>query len=220
MTLKQLCAHIQKQLKKSILSNVIEKDEIILTVTRQDIYHVLHVLRDEPECLFKQLVDITAVDWPVRLPDRFDVVYHLLSMQHNKRIRVKTATDENTPVPSVTELFDSATWAEREVYDMYGVVFEGNPDQRRILTDYGFEGHPLRKDFPLTGFVEVRYDSVTESVIYEPVTLQQDFRSFDFTSPWEAMTNVQLPGDEKATKQAFGTIDYREKAKEAGKYLK
>lgn len=220
MTLKQLCAHIQKQLKKSIISNVIEQGEIILIVARQDIYHVLHVLRDEPECMFKQLIDITAVDWPVRLPDRFDVVYHLLSMQHNVRIRVKTATDEDTPVPSVTELFDSAIWAEREVYDMYGVMFEGNPDQRRILTDYGFEGHPLRKDFPLTGFVEVRYDPKSESVIYEPVTLQQDFRSFDFMSPWEAMTDMQLPGDEKAVKQAFGTVDYRDKTKDAGKYLK
>lgn len=220
MTPKQLCAHVQKLFKKSVLSCEIDKGEVCLTIARQDIYHVLHILRDEPECLFKQLVDITAVDWPVRLPDRFDVVYHLLSMQHNLRIRVKVATDEDTPVPSATGLFESATWAEREVYDMYGVMFEGNPDQRRILTDYGFDGHPLRKDFPLTGFVEMRYDSETASVVYEPVKLQQDFRHFDFTSPWEAMTDVQLPGDEKATKQAYGTVDYREKAKEAGKYLK
>lgn len=221
MTLKQLCAHLQKQLKKSVLSCVIEKDEVSLAVPRQDVYHVLHILRDDPECLFRQLVDITAVDWPARLPDRFEVVYHLLSMHHNLRIRVKVATDEDTPVPSTTGLFESANWAEREVYDMYGVMFEGNPDQRRILTDYGFEGHPLRKDFPLTGFVEVRYDSESASVVYEPVKLQQDFRNFDFTSPWEAMTDVQLPGDEKAIKQAYGTVDYREIGKEAGgKYLK
>jgi len=217
MTLKQLCAHVQKQMKKSVTSHAIEKGEVVVTVVRQDIIRVLQFLRDDPECLFSQLIDMTAVDWPVRLPDRFDVVYHLLSMRHNTRIRVKTATDEDTPVPSVTGVFKSAIWAEREVYDMYGVMFEGNPDQRRILTDYGFEGHPLRKDFPLTGFVEVRYDEKTANVIYEPVKLQQDFRSFDFTSPWEAMTGVQLPGDEKAMKQAFGTMPHREKTSDAEK---
>ena len=219
MTPKQLCAHIKKQLTKSILDCTLEKDEVVLTIKRSDIYHALHILRDEPECLFKQLVDITAVDWPSRMPDRFDVVYHLLSMRHNQRIRVKTMTDDATPVHSVTELFDSAHWAEREVYDLYGVTFEGNPDLRRILTDYGFEGHPLRKDFPLTGFTQVRWDSEKMAVVYEPVQLQQDFRNFDFESPWEGMTTVQLPGDEKATKQKVGTIDYRTEAKETMKQI-
>jgi len=218
-TPKKLGVHIRKQLKKSFISFTIEKDEMVLTVKRADIYHVLHILRDDPECLFKQLSDITAVDWPTRLPDRFDVVYHLLSMRHNQRIRVKVMTDDATPVPSVTGMFGSAIWAEREVFDMYGVIFEGNPDQRRILTDYGFEGHPLRKDFPLTGFQEVRWDSEKMAVVYEPVNLQQDFRNFDFESPWEAMETVQLPGDEKAAKQKFGTIDYREEAKDMMKAI-
>jgi len=212
MTPKQLGAHLKKQLKKSFLSFEIEKDESVLTVKRADIFHVLHVLRDDPESLFKQLSDVTAVDWPARLPDRFDVVYHMLSMRYNNRIRVKVATDDATPVPSVTGLFDAAIWAEREVFDMYGVVFEGNPDQRRILTDYGFVGHPLRKDFPLSGFVEVRYDSEKQAVVYDDIKLQQDFRNFDFESPWEAMETVQLPGDEKAMTQKVGTIDYRDRA--------
>ena len=219
MTPKQLASHIKKQLKKSLLSSAFEKDELVLVVRRDDIYHAVHVLRDDPQCLFKQLTDVTAVDIPSRIPDRFDVVYHLLSLRYNCRIRVKVATDEATPVHSVTGLFESAIWAEREVYDMYGVMFEGNPDLRRILTDYGFEGHPLRKDFPLTGFVEVRYDSEKQAVVYDDVKLQQDFRRFDFESPWEGMTDVQLPGDEKGTKQKFGTINYREKAKDMMKVI-
>ena len=219
MTPKQLGAHLKKQLKKSFISFEIQGGELCLTVARADIYHVLHILRDDPECLFKQLSDITAVDWPVRLPDRFDVVYHLLSLRHNQRIRVKVMTDDATPVPSVVEIYSSASWAEREVFDMYGIMFEGNPDQRRILTDYGFEGHPLRKDFPLTGFQEVRWDSEKMAVVYEPVKLQQDFRNFDFVSPWEAMQTVQLPGDEKAMTQKVGTIDYRAKAKDMMKVI-
>lgn len=219
MTLKQLCTYLKKQLKTSLIGISTEKDECVLVVKRADLYSVLHALRDDPECLFKQLTDITAVDWPARLPDRFDVVYHLLSMRHNQRIRVKTMTDDATPVSSVTELFESAQWAEREVYDLYGVTFEGNPDLRRILTDYGFEGHPLRKDFPLTGYSEVRWDPEKMAVVYEPVKLQQDFRSFDFESPWEAMETVQLPGDEKAVKQKVGTIDYRAEAKETMKAI-
>jgi NADH-quinone oxidoreductase subunit C len=219
MTPKQLGTHLRKQLKKSFLGYEVQNDEPCLTVKREDIYQVLHILRDDPDCLFKQLSDITAVDWPTRLPDRFDVVYHLLSMRHNQRIRVKVMTDDATPVPSVTGMFGAAIWAEREVFDMYGVIFEGNPDQRRILTDYGFKGHPLRKDFPLTGFQEVRWDSEKMAVVYEPVQLQQDFRSFDFESPWEAMETVQLPGDEKAAKQKFGTIDYRAKAKDMMKAI-
>ena len=219
MTPKQLCAHLKKQLNRAAIECVVEKNECVLTVKRPDIFHVLHVLRDDPECLYKQLMDITAVDWPARMPDRFDVVYHLLSMRHNQRIRVKVMTDDATPVHSVSELFESAQWAEREVYDLYGVIFEGNPDLRRILTDYGFEGHPLRKDFPLTGYTEVRWDSEKMAVVYEPVKLQQDFRNFDFESPWEAMTTVQLPGDEKSMTQKVGTIDYREEVKEAMKVL-
>jgi NADH-quinone oxidoreductase subunit C len=218
-TLKQLGSHIKKQLGKSVTSFDVCTDEAVLKVKREDVYHVLHILRDDPECQFKQLMDITATDWIGRLPDRFDVVYHMLSLRHNIRIRVIAETDEATPIPSVTSLFHAAIWAEREVFDMYGISFEGNPDQRRILTDYGFEGHPLRKDFPLTGFVEVRYDSEQQAVVYEPVKLQQDFRRFDFESPWEAMETVQLPGDEKAMKQKFGTIDYRARAKDMMKEI-
>lgn len=219
MTPKQLGTHIKKQIKKAFLSYAVEKDECVLTVKREELYKVLHFLRDDGDCLFKQLSDITAVDWPARMPDRFDVVYHLLSLRHNRRIRVKVGTDEATPVASVVDLFDSARWAEREVFDMYGVNFEGNPDLRRILTDYGFEGHPLKKDFPLTGYKEVRYDSEKQAIVYEDVSLQQDYRNFDYESPWEALETVQLPGDEKATKQKFGRIDYREKAKDTMKQI-
>ncbi len=219
MTLKQLGAHIKKQIKKSFVSFTVENGEADLTVKREDIYAVLHFLRDDVECLFKQLSDITAVDYPNRVSDRFDVVYHLLSMRHNKRIRVKVMTDDATPVQSAVDLFDGARWAEREVFDMYGVLFEGNPDLRRILTDYGFEGHPLRKDFPLTGFKEVRYDADKQVVIYEDVSLQQDYRNFDYESPWEALETVQLPGDEKAMTQKIGTIDYRAKAKDMMKQI-
>lgn len=219
MTPKQLAAHIKKQLKKSVIEVKDDNSECVVVVKRADIAQALHILRDDPDCLFTQLCDITAVDWPARHPDRFDVVYHLLSLRHNQRVRVKTMTDDATPVESVVELYESARWAEREVYDLYGVMFEGNPDLRRILTDYGFEGHPLRKDFPLTGYTEVRWDSEKMAVVYEPVQLQQDFRNFDFDSPWQAMTDVQLPGDEKANKQKVGTIDYRAEAKETMKAI-
>lgn len=158
---------------------------------------LLEFLRDDAKCLFKQLVDVTAVDWPAR-EKRFDVVYQLLSFKHNKRIRVKVQADEQTQVPSASALFSSAIWFEREVFDMYGVQFSGHPDLRRILTDYGFEGHPQRKDFPLTGYVELRYDEVKKRVVYEPVKLTQAYRSFDFLSPWEGADYV-LPGDEKKT---------------------
>lgn len=217
--LKTVLAHINKQLKTSVLDSNINGGEAEITVKRADVYHVLHILRDDPVCKFKQLQDITAVDWPARQPDRFDVVYHLLSLHHNTRIRVKTMTDDATPVQSVTDLFQAAIWAEREVFDMYGISFEGNPDQRRILTDYGFEGHPLRKDFPLTGFVELRWDEDEQSVVYEPVKLQQDFRKFDFESPWEGMTSVQHGGDDKNMTQAVGTIDYRRRAKDMMKEI-
>ncbi|SEH32813.1 NADH-quinone oxidoreductase subunit C [Magnetospirillum fulvum] len=169
--------------------------ELTLEVSAASILSVLAFLRDDPACQFKQLLDVCGVDWPGRDP-RFDVVYHLLSMKHNQRIRVKLATDDDNPVPSATGLFSSAGWFEREVWDMFGVLFSGHPDLRRILTDYGFDGHPLRKDFPLTGRVEVRYDDEQKRVVYEPVQLVQDFRRFDFQSPWEG--GGPLPGDEKA----------------------
>ena len=153
-------------------------------------------LKTDPSCRFEVLIDICGVDWPVRA-QRFEVVYHLLSPRLNQRVRVKLVTDEDTPVPSVIDVFPAANWYEREAYDMYGILFSGHPDLRRLLTDYGFQGYPLRKDFPLTGYVEVRYDDEAKRVVYEPVKLVQEFRSFDFESPWEGANHV-LPGDEKA----------------------
>ncbi len=176
--------------------------ETSITVPREQIVGVLKSLRDAPEHRYEMLLDVCGVDFPAR-PQRFEVVYNLLSLSKNRRLRVKVLTDENTPVPTVTGVYSAAGWFERECWDMYGVKFSGHPDLRRILTDYGFEGHPQRKDFPLTGTVEVRYDATQKRVIYEPVKLPQDFRNFDFESPWEGMTDVQrravlLPGDEKA----------------------
>ena len=168
--------------------------EVTLVVRRESIVEVLRTLRDSFD--YQQLMEIAGVDYPSR-PERFEVVYHLLSVTKNHRIRAKVSTDEETPVPSVTGLWPVAGWLEREAYDMYGILFEGNPDLRRILTDYGFRGHPLRKDFPMTGFVELRYSEEHKRVVYEPVKLAQDFRAFDFTSPWEGAEYV-LPGDEKA----------------------
>ena len=172
-------------------------DELILWTRPASLIRLMTMLRDDSNCQFKVLVSVCGADYPAR-EQRFEVVYNLLSMKHNQRIRVKVATDEATPVPSVVGVFPSANWFERETWDLYGVLFSDHPDLRRILTDYGFEGHPLRKDFPLTGYVEVRYDEEQKRVVYEPVKLVQDFRTFDFTSPWEGMTR-QLPGDEKAT---------------------
>ena len=171
-------------------------DELILWTRPASLIRLMTVLRDDSNCQFKVLVSVCGADYPAR-EKRFEVVYNLLSLKHNQRIRVKVATDEATPVPSVVGVFPSANWFERETWDLYGVLFSDHPDLRRILTDYGFEGHPLRKDFPLTGYVEVRYDEEQKRVVYEPVKLVQDFRTFDFTSPWEGMTR-QLPGDEKA----------------------
>ncbi len=167
--------------------------ELTLVVVREAVAEVLQLLRDTPECAFDQLMDIAGADYPER-PERFEINYHLLSMRHNRRLRIKIFTDEETPVPSVTGLFPVAGWYEREVWDCFGVLFADHPDLRRILTDYGFEGHPFRKDFPLTGHVELRYSETEKRVVYEPVRLKQDFRDFDFLSPWEGM----LPGDEKA----------------------
>lgn len=189
--------HIQENRADDIIEAVFQKDELCITIKRDSIVPFLTFLRDDAKCLFKQLVDVCGADYPER-PQRFDVVYNLLSLKHNTRVRVKVHTNEHTPVNSVYDVFKSAMWFERETWDMYGVYFANNPDLRRILTDYGFEGHPLRKDFPLTGYVELRYDEELRRVVYEPVRLTQDFRAFDYTSPWEAMTDVQLPGDEKA----------------------
>ncbi len=169
--------------------------ELTVTVPRDDILAVLALLRDDARFRFVNLTDICGVDYPERA-ERFEVVYHLLSPTLNRRIRLKVGTDEATPLPSASGLFPVADWMERETYDLYGILFSGHPDLRRILTDYGFEGHPLRKDFPLTGYVEVRYDDGQKRVVYEPVKLAQEFRDFDFLSPWEG-TQYELPGDEK-----------------------
>lgn len=177
-------------------------DEITVTVRREALNDALRALRDTPGLAYQQLMEIAGVDYPGR-PERFEVCYHLLSLTRNHRIRIKVTADEETPVPSVTDLWPVAGWLEREVFDMYGVLFEGNADLRRILTDYGFRGHPQRKDFPLTGYVELRYSEQHKRVIYEPVELAQDFRSFDFMSPWEGAEYI-LPGDEKAQPEAPG----------------
>jgi NADH-quinone oxidoreductase subunit C len=172
------------------------RGELTLHAQAAKIVEVVKFLYDDPRCRFWCFIDVTAVDWPGR-ERRFDVVYHLLSPKQNQRIRIKVETDEVTPVPSIIDVFPGAGWFERETYDLYGVLFTGHPDMRRILTDYGFEGHPLRKDFPLTGFVEVRWDDDVKRVVYEPVRLNQEFRNFDFLSPWEG-PDYPLPGDEKA----------------------
>ena len=176
--------------------------EITLVVKREEIANVLKQLRDSPGLEYQQLMEIAGVDYPDR-PERFEVAYHLLSLTKNRRIRVKISTDEATPVPTVTHLWPVAGWLEREVFDMYGVTFAGNPDLRRILTDYGFEGYPQRKDFPLTGHVELRYSEAEKRVVYEPVSLPQDFRTYDFLMPWEG-PEYRLPGDEKATAEEPG----------------
>ena len=194
--LQDLCDHVLVAMSGHVLSSCDEKGELIFTVKRDSTVHVLNFLRDDSGCLFKALIDICGVDFPDRDP-RFEVVYQLLSLAQNQRLRVKVETDEDTPVPSVTGIFSSAGWFEREIWDLFGISFSGHPDLRRILTDYGFEGHPLRKDFPLTGYVEVRYNDEQKRVVYEPVKLTQEFRSFDFLSPWEGMQQL-LPGDEKA----------------------
>jgi len=194
-TLSELLDEIAPALADVLLDSRIERGELTLRVHTPTVARVLTYLRDEPNCQFKMLVDLCAVDFPER-EQRFEVVYHLLSLKYNQRIRVKVQTDEATPVPSVTEVFGAANWYEREAWDLYGVYFSDHPDLRRLLTDYGFEGHPLRKDFPQTGYVEVRYDDEQKRVVYERVSLRQDWRSFDFLSPWEG--GGLLPGDEKA----------------------
>ena len=200
--LTDLGDHIAAALPNDVLSTEINRcGELTVTARTVSIQRVLTFLRDDSACLFKQVVDICGVDWPDRA-ERFDVVYNLLSVAHNLRLRVIARTDETTPVPSVHTLWPAATWWEREAWDLFGIAFAGQPDLRRILTDYGFEGHPLRKDFPLTGYVETRYDEERKQVVYEPVQLAQDWRSFDFISPWEGVTT--LPGDEKLHRTRAG----------------
>ncbi len=197
-TLDRLGHAIRTALPGAVTGHDVTRGELTLTAKAADIVKVATFLRDDPACQFVNIIDVTAVDWPAR-EQRFDVVYHFLSPRLNQRIRVKVPTDEATPVPSIIDVFRGADWFERETYDLYGVLFTGHPDMRRILTDYGFEGHPLRKDFPLTGFVEVRYDDEEKRVRYDKVALAQEFRTFDFLSPWEG-TDYVLPGDEKAAK--------------------
>ena len=195
----ELIAYLQNGLGDKLAGHYEQFGELTLEVNPGHIEAVLKFLRDDAECGFTQLIDLCGADYPQRAL-RFDVVYHLLSMTKNRRIRVKLQAGEETQVPSVTGLFDVANWYEREAFDMYGILFSGHPDLRRLLTDYGFEGYPLRKDFPLSGHVEVRYDDDAKKVVQEPVSLVQEFRDFDFESPWEgARASGLLPGDEKAT---------------------
>ena len=181
--------------KQPVLSQVVTHGELTLTLALGDVVGMIGFLKTDPDCRFTTLVDITAVDHPEDV-SRFEVVYHLLSMFKNHRIRLKTAVTEAAMVPSIIDIHPSANWFEREVFDMFGILFSGHPDLRRILTDYGFRGHPLRKDFPTTGYTEVRYDEVQKRVVYEPVSLVQEYRQFDFMSPWEGAQYI-LPGDEK-----------------------
>ena len=192
----EVADHVSAELGNEVVGTETAYGELNITVVADHILKVLKFLRDDPTCRFVVPIDITAVDYPGR-EKRFDVVYHLLSPYQNQRVRVKLETDEDTPVPSAISVFPMADWFEREAYDLYGVIFSGHPDLRRILTDYGFDGHPLRKDFPTTGYREVRYDDEQKRVVYEPVKLAQEFRSFDYVSPWEG-TDYVLPGDEKA----------------------
>ena len=194
--LQELGGYLTESLAGDVERFEVIRGEAILWVPASALTRVMNFLRDDPKCLFKMVVDICGVDYPER-EKRFEVVYNLLSLKHNLRVRVKVAAGEDEPVPSVTGIYSVAGWFEREAWDLYGIYFSDHPDLRRILTDYGFEGHPLRKDFPLTGFVEVRYDIEQKRVIYEPVKLRQEFRTFDFQSPWEGMVRP-LPGDEKA----------------------
>lgn len=193
---------VAEKLGETVLGWAVTNGELTLRARRDDIVKVIKFLRDDPTCNFSCFIDLCGVDYPER-ENRFEVVYHLLSLHQNTRIRVKVTTDAATPVPSIVELFPGANWFEREAFDMYGILFADHPDLRRILTDYGFDGHPLRKDFPLTGHVEVRYSDDEKRVVYEPVKLNQEFRDFDYLSPWEGGQYI-LPGDEKADEEAKG----------------
>lgn len=191
-----LAAAVAAVLGPDALEVAVAYGEVTAVVVRERIVEAVTRLRDAPELAFINIIDVCGVDYPERT-ERFDVVYHLLSPSRNARLRLRVTTDEDTPVPSISGVFPGAQWFEREAYDMLGILFTGHPELRRLLTDYGFDGHPLRKDFPMTGYVEVRYDDAQKRVVYEPVRLNQEFRNFDFLSPWEGTTYV-LPGDEKA----------------------
>ncbi|MBT4939549.1 MAG: NADH-quinone oxidoreductase subunit C [Rhodospirillaceae bacterium] len=199
-SLSNLGEAIAGELGDAITATEIINGELVLHTSREALIKVMTFLRDDVNCQFKQLMELCGVDYPER-EERFDVVYCLLSLTQNLRVRVKVSTNETTPVPSLTGVFKSAGWWEREAWDLYGIYFSDHPDLRRIMTDYGFEGHPLRKDFPLTGYVEIRYDDEQKRVVYEPVKLAQEFRNFDFLSPWEGVQQL-LPGDEKAEESA------------------
>lgn len=201
-TLSDLAATIQNGIGGSLLKMDFAFGELTITVKRDDILDCLQFLRDDTQTQFWNIIDIAGVDYPER-EERFEVVYHLLSPRLNARIRIKISTDEDTAVKSATDLYPGANWFEREAWDMYGILFSGHPDLRRLLTDYGFEGHPLRKDFPLTGYVEVRYDDEVKRVVYEPVELRQEFRNFDFLSPWEG-TDYVLPNQDTGAEMGNG----------------
>ena len=196
-SLSELADLVAERLGNAVVSSEIAHGELTVTVARERVVPAVRALRDDQQLRFECLIDICGVDWPGRAR-RFDVVYHFLSPRQNQRIRLKLQTEEDAAVPSLVDVFPSANWFEREAFDLYGILFSGHPDLRRILTDYGFRGHPLRKDFPLTGYVEVRYDDEKKKVVYEPVKLAQEFRAFDYESPWEGAEYV-LPGDEKAS---------------------
>lgn len=200
--LNELGEHIASQMPDAVRKFQVAYGELTLHAERDQIVTLVEFLKRDALCMFEMMIDVCGVDYPER-SQRFEVVYHFLSMRMNQRIRVKVSTDEETAVPSIVELHPSANWFEREAFDMYGIRFAGHPDMRRILTDYGFEGYPLRKDFPLTGYTEVRYDDLEKRIVHEPVELTQEYRNFDFLSPWEGMTSV-IPGDEKAEETAEG----------------
>ena len=197
--LTELGSYLEAALAGKVTGSEVVHGELMIRAEGAEIVRVLTFLRDDANCQFQLLVDITAVDFPDRA-ERFDVVYILLSIKQNQRVRIKAAVAENATIPSAVSVFSTAGWLERETWDLFGVYFSDHPDLRRILTDYGFEGHPLRKDFPLTGFVEPRYDDELKRVVYEPVALTQEFRRFDFESPWEG-TQYVLPGDEKTEEE-------------------
>ena len=201
-TLQDFGDYLKSSMENAVVSVTQDRGQLIVTCKKDQIAELLTYLRDDPSCLFKILLDVCGVDYPDR-EKRFEIVYHLQSLRLNQRIRVKVLCGETDIIPSVTAVFSSANWYERETWDLYGVMFSEHPDLRRLLTDYGFDGHPLRKDFPLTGNVEVRYDEEQKRVVYEPVKLTQAFRSFDFMSPWEGADYI-LPGDEKADKAIEG----------------
>ncbi|SDX19901.1 NADH-quinone oxidoreductase subunit C [Roseicitreum antarcticum] len=202
--LNDLYAHIQMRQGDAVSAQEVAFGELTMTVGLSDLVSVVQFLQRDENCRFSTLVDITAVDYPERR-HRFDVVYHFLSMYRNQRIRLRVAVRESDMVPSITDHHPSANWFEREVFDMFGILFSGHPDLRRILTDYGFRGHPLRKDFPTTGYTEVRYDETAKRVVYEPVSLVQEYRQFDFMSPWEGADYI-LPGDEKTADAKPGDV--------------